>query len=191
MGYKCATAKIPRRFDRRVKLTDEDKEAIRGLYYQLGAGIREIAREYEGKCSRRMIQFILFPERAEVAKQNFKKWRKENPMKKEDWRAYMKGHRHYKVKLQKSGVLAFPFYCRVFYRKSDFKKSSRFVYATIKEAKKQASKAALRGCYAVAGRLESHPIAGPHSQEKMLAEYGLQNKSRKYWPEYYAKRKGK
>lgn len=30
--------------------------------------VREIARIFEGKCSRRMIQFVIFPERLEVVK---------------------------------------------------------------------------------------------------------------------------
>lgn len=189
MPYKCQSAKVPRKFDRRVKLTEEDKYNMREMYRQ-GETVRGIARIFEGKCSRRMVQFVLFPERADVAKENFKRWRKENPITKEAWRGYMKGHRHYKVKLQKSGVLAFPFYCRVFYRKSDFKKSTRFNHATMAEAKHQASRAALRGCYAVAGKLEGHLIAGPYSQEKVMAEYGLQNKKHKYWAERYAIKKG-
>jgi hypothetical protein len=189
MSYKCEHAKIPRRFDRRVKLTEDDKQNIISLYTVNGWGVREIARWYEGKCSRRLIQFILFPERAEVARENFKRWRKENPIKKEVWRRDMKEHRRYKVKLQASGVLAFPFYCRVFYRKSDFKKSTRFCHATLREAKQQASKAALRGCYAIAGKLEGHPIAGPYSQEVKAIEYGLKNKTRRYWAERYASKK--
>ena len=189
MPYKCQHAKIPRRFDRRVKLTEDERQEIIYLYKIEGQTIRAIARTFEGKCSRRMIQFILFPERADVARENFKKWRKANPVKKEDWRRDMKGHRNYKVKLQASGVLMFPFYCRVFYRKSDFKKSTRFCHATLREAKQQASKAALRGCYAVAGELEGHPIAGPYSQELRGVEYGLKNRTRRYWADRYAAKK--
>jgi hypothetical protein len=54
--------KLNKSFDRRCKLTEQDKEDIKALYSQ-GAGIREIARQYEDVCSRRMIQFIVFPER--------------------------------------------------------------------------------------------------------------------------------
>ena len=189
MPYKCQHAKIPRRFDRRVKLTEDERQEIIYLYKIEGQPIRAIARTFEGKGSRRMSQFILFPERADVARENFHKGRKANPVKKENWRRDMKGHRRYKVKLQASGVLVFPFYCRVFYRKSDFKKSTRFCHATLREAKQQASKAALRGCYAVAGKLEAHPIAGPHSQEAKVMEYGLKNRARRYWAERYAEKK--
>lgn len=189
MPYKCQHAKIPRKFDRRVKLTEDERQEIIYLYKVGGQPIRAIARTFKGKCSRRLIQFILFPERADVARENFKKWRAANPVDKAEWRQAMKGHRRYKVKLQASGVLSFPFYCRVFYRKSDFKKSTRFCHATLREAKQQASKAALRGCYAVAGKLESHPIAGPYSQEVKATEYGLKNRTRRYWAERYAKKK--
>lgn len=188
MPYKCTKAKIPRKFDKRVKLTEDDKHNIREMYRQ-GETVRGVARIFEGKCSRRMVQFVLFPERAEVAKQNFKRWRKENPPKTEDINRYMRVHRKHKVKLHVSGVLKFPFYCRVFYRKTDFKTSKRFVFATIKEAKRTGTYHALRGRYCQVGELEGHVIAGPYSQEKMLLEYGLQNKGRKYWAERYAKKK--
>jgi hypothetical protein len=62
---------IPKELDRRCKLTEEDKENIREMYYN-GCFIREIARHYEGICSRRLIQFVLFPERAEKVKQQYK-----------------------------------------------------------------------------------------------------------------------
>ena len=55
------------------------------------------------------------------------------------------------------------------------------------EMAKQA--AALRGCYAVAGELEGHPIAGPYSQELRGVEYGLKNRTRRYWAERYAAKK--
>lgn len=186
MPYKCQKAAIPRRYDRRIKLSEDERQEIIYLYKIEGQPIRAIARTFEGKCSRRMVQFILFPERAETAKQNLKRWRKANPLDKKTWAGYMRGHRQYKVKLHVSGVLKFPFFCRIFYRKTDFETSRRFVFATLKEAKVAGYRAAMRGCYAKTGELEAHPIAGPYSQEKTILEYGLQNKGRKYWAERYA-----
>ncbi|MES2409540.1 MAG: hypothetical protein V4509_04570 [Patescibacteria group bacterium] len=65
-----------------------------------GVPVREIARRYESKCSRRLIQFIIFPERLkEMQKRN-----KEN----EHWKKYhdrkkgteaVKKWRNYKQKL--------------------------------------------------------------------------------------------
>lgn len=48
--------------DRRRKLTEADKLDILARYKQ-GHPIREIARNYEDICSRRSIQFVIFPER--------------------------------------------------------------------------------------------------------------------------------
>lgn len=53
-------------YDRRKKLSDEDKKLIRTLYDQ-GWAIRALGRKFE--VDRRLIQFILFPERLERNKQ--------------------------------------------------------------------------------------------------------------------------
>lgn len=50
------------KYDRRKKLSDKDKEDIRKMYKQ-GESIHAIARAFEGICSRRMIQFVIYPER--------------------------------------------------------------------------------------------------------------------------------
>lgn len=52
--------------DRRVKLTDEDKQDIKNKYNSGLYSIRGLAREY--KVDKRNIQFLLFPERLEQAK---------------------------------------------------------------------------------------------------------------------------
>jgi len=84
--------KLPKEKDRRRKLTDEDRETIKSLY-KLGFGIREIARIFEKKCSRRLIQFILFPERLKrLAKQ--RDWR--DYYDRDKHREYMRNHRKYK-----------------------------------------------------------------------------------------------
>ena len=62
MPYKSEHIKLPRELDRRVKITDTHKSAIKKLY-DTGLGIREISRRFAGICSRRSIQFILFPDR--------------------------------------------------------------------------------------------------------------------------------
>lgn len=55
--------KIPRQYDKRVKLTETDKAEIRRLYTEESWPIRKIARKYEELVCRRTIQFVLFPER--------------------------------------------------------------------------------------------------------------------------------
>ena len=55
--------KLPKELDKRRKLTNKDRERIKRLYFKNGLAIRVISREYKSKCSRRLIQFVLFPER--------------------------------------------------------------------------------------------------------------------------------
>lgn len=57
--------------DKRVKLTDEQRENIREEYKTGSISIRALERKYG--VSRRLIQFILFPERYEKAKRDLRK----------------------------------------------------------------------------------------------------------------------
>lgn len=69
-------ARIGPKNDGRRKITEEDKDYMRQLHKQ-GEPVREIARIFEGLCSRRMIQFVLFPERLERVKKRaieVKRW---------------------------------------------------------------------------------------------------------------------
>ena len=84
---KLDNLRIPKALDKRRKLTDENKEEIKRLYKQ-GMSIHSIAREFENKCCKRNIQFILFPNRAEqVARQH-------------DWAKYYSKEKH-KIAMQK------------------------------------------------------------------------------------------
>ena len=91
------TINLPKGFDRRVKLTDSERKEIRSLHKE-GNTIRSIARLFEKKCSRRLIQYILYPERLEEIykrqKEN-KNWLKYYD--KDKRREYMRGHREYKA----------------------------------------------------------------------------------------------
>lgn len=106
MPYKSEKIKLPRELDRRVKLTEEDKEIIRKLYKEERKGVREIARMYEHKCSRRLIQFVIFPERAEVAKRRMKEhWREYSVVHKKKRKEAQKSLRRRKHELYKKGKL--------------------------------------------------------------------------------------
>lgn len=84
-------------YDRRKKLTDDQKEEIK-LMYKDGMGVREIARKFEGTCSRRLIQFVIFPERLiQLQERNrlnehWKKYHKKEELTKavRSWRRYKK-----------------------------------------------------------------------------------------------------
>jgi len=77
---KWKEARTGKTYDRRIKLTDEDRTKIINLYKKENKGIREIARTYADKCSRRLIQLVIFPERATAIAQNAKN--------KEAWHIY-------------------------------------------------------------------------------------------------------
>lgn len=87
--------------DRRVKLTDQDKADILEL---TGMSIRGIARMYG--VDKRLIQFILYPERK--AKNLLDRKNRGGSMAyydKEKQKEYMKKHRHYKHELYKKGEI--------------------------------------------------------------------------------------
>ncbi len=80
--------------DGRRKLTAEDRENIIKMFKDEKMGVREIARVYEGKCSRRLIQFVLFPDRLKTLQERNKKdkhWMKYYD--KEKHKMYMRKHR--------------------------------------------------------------------------------------------------
>lgn len=88
--------RIPKDRDRRRKLTGDDIEAIRRMHKE-GRTIRSIAREFEGVCTRRAIQFRLFPERIAPTRANRKA--KNHYYNRDKHREYMRKHRAYKKEL--------------------------------------------------------------------------------------------
>ncbi len=58
---------IPKQYDRRTKLTDGQRQEIQQLYTNGTISIGGLARAYN--VNKRLIQFILFPERHERNKQ--------------------------------------------------------------------------------------------------------------------------
>lgn len=99
--YQIEKLKIPRSLDRRVRLTDQDKISII-FHWKQGEGIRAIARDYEGICSRRLIQFVIFPERYQKARETFKENRKDGRYYHggEKWAQTMREHRAYKQSIK-------------------------------------------------------------------------------------------
>jgi len=99
MPYAHRREKIPRHLDRRVKYTEEDKEDVK-ILFKGGMSQRAIARETG--MSRKMVSFVLFPEKLLKANEEFKQRRKDGRYKpkKEEWRKAMKEHRHYKQSIK-------------------------------------------------------------------------------------------
>lgn len=87
--------------DRRRKLNDLDRSNIK-LAYERGVSINGISRQF--KVNKRLIQFILFPERKELNLQHRKDrggWKQYYD--KEKWQKTMAEHRDYKRKVMAMG----------------------------------------------------------------------------------------
>lgn len=62
MPYKHIEKKIPKEYDKRVKLTETQRKEIRHIYFkEQSMSQRGLAKAY--KVSRRLIVFVLYPER--------------------------------------------------------------------------------------------------------------------------------
>jgi hypothetical protein len=108
MPYTSEKIKLSREQDRRVKLTEIDKEDIKHRH-KAGEPIHAIARAYKGVCSRRMIQFVIFPERLKALQEkHIEEKRHLKYYDKDKWRETMRDHRAYKQGLYLSGSLKPP-----------------------------------------------------------------------------------
>lgn len=92
-------------YDRRVKLTSEQRSEIKYLYAQGGTSYSKLAKEFN--VSKRLIQFIINPDKHNKCLEQFKERRKDGRYKptKEDWASTMREHRSYKEKLFKEGKI--------------------------------------------------------------------------------------
>lgn len=96
------TTSLPQDLDRRRALTEAQKEEIQRLYRDTNISIRELARRYP--CSRRLIQFILFPDRYAKQKQRIKEnWKKH--YNREKHTVAVRNLRRYKKQLFDKGIL--------------------------------------------------------------------------------------
>lgn len=90
--------------DKRVKLTEEQRESIREEYKLGTISTRALAEKYG--VSRRTIQFVIDPEKLKRNKQLFAERQKDGRYyDKDKHREYMKKHRDYKKYLYSKGDL--------------------------------------------------------------------------------------
>lgn len=90
--------------DNRVKLSDADRKKIVEEFKTGLISQRALARKYN--VSRRLISFILDPEKAERAKEQYKERRKDGRYyKREKHNEAMKRHRSHKRELDSKGLL--------------------------------------------------------------------------------------
>ena len=96
MPYKFESIPVGRENDRRIKLTDEQRDEIRHKYSTGQYSQRQLASEYN--VSRRLIVFILYPERQrKVDSAKYYSTEKQ--------RVYMQRHRDHKKKLYEEGKI--------------------------------------------------------------------------------------
>ena len=98
MPYKHENKTIPSEYDKRRKLTERQKKMIRLEYDLTLISQRELAKKYN--VSRKLIQFILDPEKLKRSKELYKERRKDGRYyKKELHTKQMRDHRRYKQDL--------------------------------------------------------------------------------------------
>lgn len=92
-------------YDRREKLSESERAEIRERYKNESLSTRKLAAEYG--VSRRLITFILDPDKYNRAREQFKERRKDGRYKQspEEWAATMREHRNYKNELFKKGLI--------------------------------------------------------------------------------------
>lgn len=106
MPYKFETEgkKIPKDKDKRIKLTDEQREQIREMYATGLYSQRTLAKMFN--VSRRLIVFTIYPERLEEnKKRRAERGGSKQYYDKDKHREYMKQHRRRKRELDKNGEL--------------------------------------------------------------------------------------
>jgi len=103
--YKSEKIKLNPNQDRRIKLNDKQREEIREKYTTGMYSQRNLAEEYG--VSRRLITFILDPDKAKKNAEQLKQRRADGRYKpsKEKWAAIMREHRQYKQELYLKGEL--------------------------------------------------------------------------------------
>ena len=105
MPYKSEKIKLSKDQDRRVKLTDKDREEI---VYKYSTGLfsqRTLAKEYN--VSRRLITFVLDEEKQKRNAELLKIRKSDGRYKptKEEWAETVRNHRRYKQELYLKGEL--------------------------------------------------------------------------------------
>ena len=101
---KWLKTRVTRKYDRRIKLTEQAKEEIRKKYKPHEYSYQQLADEYG--VSKRTIIFIVNPEKLEQNKEQRKMrggWKQYYDKKK--WRQQMREHRSYMKKLMSQGKI--------------------------------------------------------------------------------------
>lgn len=105
MPYKSEKIKLGDKYDRRIKLNDEQRSEILELRNKLGISYNKLAKQFN--VSKSLIINICNPDIAEKKRLALIKRQREGRYKptKEEWNETMREHRKYKQKLYKEGKI--------------------------------------------------------------------------------------
>ena len=103
MPYKSEKIRLPKEYDRRVKLSDEQKKEIREEYSLGKTSHNKLALKY--KVSKSLIGVIVNEKRMENMKNYIKIHWKEHQQKGEEHNEAIKRTRRYKHELYKKGLI--------------------------------------------------------------------------------------
>ena len=103
MPYKSEKIKLPQEYDRRRKLTDEQKDEIKHKYSTGLYSLNNLAIEY--KVSKKTILLIVNPESKRKNDERIKDHWKDYQPTTEERNKIMNEHRQYKQKLYKDGKI--------------------------------------------------------------------------------------
>lgn len=106
MPYKSEKISISgTEYDRRQKLTPEQRAEIYHRYHTEEVSQRQLAREYG--VSRRLITFLIDPDKMEASRRRLKRSKAKGMYKpdKKKWAETVREHRHYKQQLFKQGKI--------------------------------------------------------------------------------------
>lgn len=104
MPYKFEKKHIPKNFDRRIKLSIQQKEEIKAIYKPFIFGYQKIANVFN--VSKATIRRIVDPEKLEKDELEYKKRRKDGRYyDRKKRKEYMQNHRLYKKELNNKNLL--------------------------------------------------------------------------------------
>ena len=103
MPYKAEKIKLPEKYDRRRKLTEEQKQEIKDKYSTGFYSLNDLAKEYS--VCKKTILLIVNPESKRKSDQRIKDHWRDYSGTKEERAKTVKEHRHYKHELYKSGKI--------------------------------------------------------------------------------------
>lgn len=103
MPFKSEKIRLPTEYDRRVKLSAEQKEEIKHKYETGFYSLNGLAKEY--KVSKKTILLTVNPESKRKNDERIKEHWKDYQVTKEERNAIIREHRAYKEKLYREGKI--------------------------------------------------------------------------------------